>query len=178
VLILNERKLTSEHQHLLQYETIMNLLSLNNTNEVLEQLNQWKIKDNEYEWGIKKAILYSNIDKKKVAENLLDRYLERIKKLLTIENDSYKLLSLESVILHNLERITEKRGTFLKRFRELRSHSCDTNSELEQTWLSIDEYIYDLGNMESQGFDPRTKNSSSKLGDPMRQEILDSYASP
>lgn len=175
-IIFKDCNLNSEEKHFLQYETILYLLSLNKISDVLIQLRHWLINNNDYEWNIKKAIIYSNIDQMEVAENLLELSLVKIKKLLTIENENYRLLSLESVILHNLERITNKRGYYSKRLREINSHNCNSNSELEQTWLSVTEYIYDLGNKETPGFDPRTKKTSSKLGDYMRQEILDSYA--
>ncbi|KAA8751508.1 SIR2 family NAD-dependent protein deacylase [Paenibacillus sp. UASWS1643] len=174
--ILKDSKLNSEQRHLLQYETILNLLALNKVSEVLIELNNWQVTDNDYEWNIKKAVIYSNIKQLQVAENLLELSLLKIKKLLTIDNENYRLLSLESVVLHNLERITNKRGYYSKRLREINSHSCNSNSELERTWLSVKDYNYDLGNKETFGFDPRTRKSSSKFGDFMSQEILDSYA--
>lgn len=111
---LKDSNLNSEQRHLLQYETILNLLALNKVNEVLIELNNWQVTDNDYEWNIKKAVVYSNIKQLQVAENLLELSLLKIKKLLTIDNENYRLLSLESVVLHNLERITNKRGYYSK----------------------------------------------------------------
>ncbi|MFF2091225.1 SIR2 family protein [Paenibacillus sp. NPDC058174] len=174
--ILNNLPLNKEQQHQLIYEKIMYFFFLNDI-EIMEKLmSEWEVHTRDIEWGIKKAVIYEKMNEKDTAKIMFEDNLQIIRKLLAIKNDDFRLLSLESVALHNRNRITQEWNYGYDRLRYLSSKNCDSNKELDRTITSIKTFENSLGIFEERGFDPGTKTSKSTMGDYMKQELLDSFA--
>jgi hypothetical protein len=174
--LLKKEELYIEQKHHLQYESIKYYVIRNDIYRVSALLKDWIIEDEHYVWGIKKGIIYLMINDLESSNKLFTKYIQFIRKLLIVEPDNFYLLSLESVVIHNLERINKAQGSSAKRLKELERNYCDTNKELIQTFLSISEHVNDLGVTESRGFDPGTKRIGSKFNNILSQEVIDAYA--
>lgn len=174
--LLENLTLDKEQQHYLIYEKVLYHLNFGDIKTVENLLQQWNVGSKEIEWGIKKAIVISRINGKDKAKKMFEEYLQTIRKLLSIKPDDYRLLSLESVALHNRKRITQEWDYGYDRLRYLAGKYCDANKEFDRTMISIKMYEYTLGKKEKKGFDLGTKRSTMQFGDYMKQELLDSYA--
>ncbi|NUU61256.1 SIR2 family NAD-dependent protein deacylase [Paenibacillus agri] len=174
--ILENLPLNKEQCHHLIYEKIMYFFIRNDIETLEKLLLEWDVQTNEIEWGIKKAVIYARINEKDTAKLMLENYLQTIRGLLAIKNDDYRLLSLESVALHNRNRITSELDYGYDRLKFLNGKSCNVNKEFDQTILSIKKYENSIGTIEKIGFDPGTRSTLSSMGDYMKQELLDSFA--
>ncbi len=168
--------LNEEEAHSVIFEIVLYHFNINDVQEVENMMQKWFVESNEIEWGIKKAIVFSRIDKKDKAKEMFEEYLQTIRSLLVIKIDDYRLLSLESVILHNLKRISRKWDYGDDRLRVLNIKYCDVNEEFNQTVLSIKKYIYKGGTKEVPGFDPGTGKIQTTFDTFVKPDILDSYA--
>lgn len=168
--------LNKEEFHNFIFEKILYCYTNNNLNEVNKLMESWKVSSEEIEWGIKKAIIYSRLGEKVKAKEVFEEYLQTIRRLLAIKLEDYRLLSLESIILHNLKRVTHQWDYGDDRLRMLNSKYCDVNKEFDRTVVSIKKYTNNLGTKEIAGFDPGSGKITTSFGDYITQEILDSYA--
>ncbi|WP_000711122.1 SIR2 family NAD-dependent protein deacylase (plasmid) [Bacillus cereus] len=168
--ILEKLNLNKKQSHNLKYEKI--LYALNSDVQVIEKMmNEWDVEKTEIEWGIKKAIIYVRIHKNAKANQLLIEYLQTIRNLLAIKPDDYRLMSLESIVLHHLKNKGKE-----DRFRFLNSKNCDTGKEYEQSAISVMECGNANGKVRYNGFDPgieRIKTTYSILID---KALLNSFA--
>ncbi|MFK4428511.1 hypothetical protein ABH959_005736 [Bacillus sp. RC51] len=174
--LLSELPLDLLQRHQLTYEQILFNLALNNVNHVLNYLNHWDVGEKEIEWGIKKSAILMRIGEKTAAKTNFEKYLQTIRGLLAIQSDDYRLLSLESVALNILQRINNKWDYGYDRLRNLSSKNCNTSREFNQALTTLKVYENKLGTTEIQGFDPGNYTISTKYGDYITNEILDSFA--
>ncbi|PFD40353.1 SIR2 family protein [Bacillus cereus] len=174
--ILEALSLDKEQQHYFTYEQVLYHLNFGDIETVENLIQQWNVDSKEIEWGIKKAIIIARINGKDKAKEMFEEYLQVIRKLLSIKPDDYRLLSLESIALHNRNRITREWDYSYDRLRYLAGKYCNANKEFDRTVISIKKYENTFGTKERRGFDPGTKQSTTKYGDYMKQEFLDSYA--
>ena len=94
---------------------------------------------------------------------------------MAIKNDDYRLLSLESIILHHIKREHDK--TYGQdRLRSLSAMYCDSGKEFKSLLRSVKEFVSHPGTREIQGFDPGTDRISTTFGNPNHLEIYESYA--
>ncbi|HDX9591009.1 TPA: SIR2 family protein [Bacillus pseudomycoides] len=174
--ILENLPLGKEQQHYFTYEQVLYHLNFCEIETVENLIQQWNVDSKEIEWGIKKAVIIARINRKDKAKKMFEEYLQVIRKLLSIKPDDYRLLSLESIALHNRNKITREWDYGYDRLRYLSGKYCDSNKEFDRAVISIKKYENNLGAKEWRGFDPGTKNSTVKFGDYMKQELIDSYA--
>ncbi|TWT00149.1 SIR2 family protein [Planomicrobium sp. CPCC 101079] len=164
-------ELNDEENHALTYEKILFNLDLNKVNIVLTTLENWKIGSKELEWGIKKACIYTRVNEVEKAEPLFKDYLQTIRSLLAIKMDDYRLLSLESIILHHL------RGSYGKdRLRNLSTKYCDSGKEFKSLLRSIKEYRPKYGTKTTPVFDPGRETVTTNFGSGFVAELAESYA--
>lgn len=174
--ILENKDLNKLQHHKIIFEEILFALAFNNIDKVKNKLNIWQVGEKEIEWGIKKAAILIKILSKKEAKEILERYLRTIRRLLAIQSDEYRLLSLESVALNLLRKINNEGDYGYDRLRSLNLKNCHADKEFQNTLLSVKKYEYELGTKENAGFDPGQGEISSKMGDYFKQELLDSFA--
>lgn len=174
--MLNKSNLDKEYRNAIAFEEILFDLVFNNLDDVRKRLTNWKVGEKEIEWGIKKAAILTKISNKIEATEILEKYLQVIRNLLSVQSDEYRLLSLESIALNLLGKINNKHDYGYDRLRNLNLKNCNTNKEFENTLISVKKYEYDLGTQEIPGFDPGKGKISSKMGDYLKQELLDSFA--
>lgn len=174
--LLKKEYLDVDQIHHLEYESIKYYVIGNDKCRVSALLKDWIIEDEHYVWGIKKGIIYLMIKELESANKLFNKYIKILRKLLILEPDNFYLLSLESVVIRNIDRINKDRGSSAKRLKELERNYCDSSKELIQTFLSISEHVNNLGLTESRGFDPGTKRIGSKFDNILSIEVLDAYA--
>ncbi|HDX9688829.1 TPA: SIR2 family protein [Bacillus thuringiensis] len=168
--ILEKLNVNKEQNHNLIYEQI--LYALNCDVQVVEKMvNLWDVGKTEIEWGIKKAIIYFRIHKRAEAIKMLGEYLQTIRSLLSIKPDDYRLLSLESVVLHHLTNSGKE-----DRLRFLNSKNCDVGKEYEKSVISIKKFKDTFGTIRSYGFDPGVEKFKTKFSILMGKELLDSFA--
>ncbi|WP_322907716.1 SIR2 family protein [Paenibacillus campi] len=168
--------LTTEQQHESIYEVIQLALFFGEIMRVEEEVNRWNVDSNEIGWILKKAVILERIQHKEKSIDLFKSALQVIRRLLTIQPDDYRLLSFESVILNSNLLLENERGYDKDRSRYLQILYCNTNREFEQIALSVKPYEYSLGKSRKKAFDPDIINVSYSYGDPVTQELLDSYA--
>ncbi|MDA1532086.1 SIR2 family protein [Bacillus anthracis] len=168
--LLDKFNLNKKQSHSLKHEQI--LYALNSDVQIVEKMmNQWDVEKTEIEWGIKKAIIYFRIHKNAKANQMLIEYLQTIRNLLAIKPDDYRLMSLESIVLHHL-----KNNGREDRLRFLNSKNCDAGKEYEQSVISVVKFENTYGKVRYDGFDPgveRIKTSYSILID---KALLNSFA--
>ncbi|MCM3223656.1 SIR2 family protein [Bacillus cereus] len=168
--ILENLNLNKEQKHNFIYEQI--LFALNCDVQVVEKMIKlWDVGKKEIEWGIKKAIIYFRIYKRAEAIKMLGEYLQTIRSLLSIKTDDYRLLSLESVVLHHLTKSGKE-----DRLRFLNRKNCDAGKEYEKLVSSITEFKGTSGTIHSYGFDPGLEKSKTVYSTLMDKELLDSFA--
>lgn len=174
--ILENFTLSMDEKHNYIHEQLLFHLSFNNIEEVEEILQEWEVGAKEVEWGIKKAVILSEIGRREEAKDMFETYIQTIRGLLAVQMDDYRLLSLESVALHNRKKIIKQVSDGNDRLRVLSYKYCDTNKEFDRVVVSVKRYENTLGTRELPGFDPGTGKVSTSMGDFMKQELLDSYA--
>ncbi|MGH0668432.1 SIR2 family NAD-dependent protein deacylase [Bacillus paranthracis] len=174
--LLSKLPLDLLQRHQLTYEQILFNIALNNINQVLNYLKHWDVGEKEIEWGIKKSAILMRVGQKTAAKINFENYLQTIRRLLAIQSDDYRLLSLESVALNILQRINNKWDYGYDRLRNLSSKNCNTSREFYQTLTTLNVYENKLGTTEIQGFDPGNYTITTKYGDYITKEILDSFA--
>ncbi|EOO24944.1 hypothetical protein IIU_06517 [Bacillus cereus VD133] len=168
--ILEGLKLNQEETHKLLYEQI--LFTLNSDFQVIEEMmDQWHVGKSEIEWGIKKAIIYFRVHQNDKATRMLYEYLQTIRSLLAIKPDDYRLLSLESVVLHHLQNSGRE-----DRLSLLNSKNCDVGREYEQSVISIKKFENTLGTKHTYGFDPGSEKFKTKYSLLIDKALLDSFA--
>ena len=173
---IDQLSLNKYQKNEVQHEEILLNLTFNNLSEVLRLMNLWEIDDNEIEWGIKKSIIYLSINQREKSKKLLEGYLQKIRNLLSIKNDDYKLLSLESVVIHHLRRLKSETNYRYQRLKSLELTNCDLQKEFDQGIFTIQSYEYDLGSKEKPSFDLGKGKISFKLGDYFNESLISSYA--
>ncbi|MEI3892477.1 MULTISPECIES: SIR2 family protein [Bacillus] len=174
--ILEALCLDKEQQHYFTYEQVLYHLNFGDIETVEKLIQEWNVDSKEIEWGIKKAVIIARINGEDKAKKMFEEYLQIIRRLLSIKPDDYRLLSLESIALHNRNRITREWDYGYDRLRYLAGKYCNANKEFDRTVISIKKYEYTFGTKKQRGFDPGTKKSTTSYGDYMKQELLDSYA--
>lgn len=174
--VIEQLKLNKDQQHYFAYEKILYHLNFNDINTVEELMEEWNVSSNEIEWGIKKGTIFARTDEKDKAKKMFEEYLQTIRSLLAVKPDDFRLLSLESIALHNRNGITRFRYYGYDRLRNLSSKYCDSNKEFDRTVVSIKKYENNLGRIKERGFDPRVESAKYSFGDFMKQELLDSFA--
>lgn len=173
---LSSINLDENQKNELVYEEILFNLSFNNIEITEKMLNSWELGNKDIEWKIKKARLYITLLKKEDAKEILENSLRTIRRLLSIDNDSYKLMSLESVCL-NLLRYTSRVPNYdLDRKEELSLKKCNTTLEYHNLIVSIKTNEKAFAITKKRGFDPGKKKVSHKFGNTDMQPLLDSYA--
>ncbi|MGG1347611.1 SIR2 family protein [Bacillus subtilis] len=174
-IIKSNFTLSRKEMHSYSYDKILFYLNLNDFELVEKELETWSVNKNEIEWGIKKAATYARINEEEIAKIMLEGYIKTIRKLLSVEPDDFRLLSLESVALHIHNDITLDWNNNLERRRFLRSQNCDSSYEFDRTLLSIMKIDQAIGITRKKGFDPGTITVSHKIGIQM-SKYLDSFA--
>lgn len=167
--------LSGDDFHMLNYEVILHHLDLNNIEEVVSSLDQWKVGKKDLDWGIKKACIYTRFKKPQEAEILLREYLQTVRQLLAIKMDDYRLLSLESIILHHLSDIDLKYSG-KDRLRSLSTKYCDAGKEFKSLLRSIKEYNQDYGTKRLLLFDPGREMISTKFNSSFEDILNESMA--
>ncbi|SDI41620.1 SIR2-like domain-containing protein [Planococcus glaciei] len=175
VKICEELNLNEEENHTLIYEKILYHLSLNKIEEVFELLNNWIVGTKEIDWGVKKACIYLRIDEVEKGEFLFEDYLQTIRSLLAIKMDDYRLLTLESIILHHLDGHDNKTYGF-DRLKTLSTKYCDSNKEFKTLLRSVKEYSPEYGTKETPEFDPGRETVTTNYGDAYQADLYESYA--
>lgn len=173
--ICETESLSGEDCHALKYEGVLYHLDLNNIEEVVNSLSQWKVGKKDLDWGIKQACIYTRIEKSQEAETLLEEYLQTVRQLLAIKMDDYRLLSLESIILHHLSAIDIKYSA-KDRLRSLSIKYCDSGKEFKSLLRSIKEYNQNYGTKRSLLFDPGREVISTKFNDSFDEILNESMA--
>lgn len=174
--ILENLKLNNEQKHHLTHEKILYYLNFNDIEVVESLMDEWKVGLKEIEWGIKKASLFIRLNETNKAKKMLETYLQTIRSLLAIKPDDYRLLSLESIALHNRNRIMRQWDYGYDRLKYLNTKYCDIVKEFNRTIISIKKYGNNFGTKKKRGFDPGTATITSSFGDYLNQELLDSFA--
>ncbi|MGE7020839.1 SIR2 family NAD-dependent protein deacylase [Solibacillus cecembensis] len=174
--LLESCELTHSQKNEIVYEEILLHLVFNDIDFVKTALNDWEVKESEIDFRIKKANLLLTVKEEEKAQSILESVLQLIRSLLAIQEDDYKLLSLESIALYLLGIINKDLNYSYDRLKVLNIKNCNVNQELEQLMISIKPYRYDLGTKKIPGFDPGKEQVSSKVGDYFKKELLDSYA--
>ncbi|MEB4884459.1 MULTISPECIES: SIR2 family NAD-dependent protein deacylase [Priestia] len=174
--LLKELNLNKEQQHRFAYEQILYSLNFNDISAVEELMNEWLVSSKEIEWGIKKGSIFYRINEKSKAQKMFEEYLQTIRSLLAIKSNDFRLLSLESIALYHRNRIIGNDDYGYDRLRYLSSKHCNANKEFERTIISIKKYEKTFGTSKKREFDPGVESSLTSFGDPIKQEILDSFA--
>lgn len=159
--ILSKLNLSDEDSHKLTYEKILFYLDVNSIKEVIDTLELWDVGIQELDWVIRKACIYTRINQPDKAEVLFEEYLQTVRRLLAIKMDDYRLLSLESIILHKLSQI--KVESYDDRLRVLSMKYCDSGKEFTSLLRSIKELNYSYGTKKSLLFDPGKEMISTKF---------------
>ncbi|QHM15343.1 SIR2 family NAD-dependent protein deacylase [Bacillus subtilis] len=177
-LIESQFNLNREEKHTYSYEKILFYLNYNEFELVEKELESWSVNNNEIEWGIKKALTYSRINKEARAKKMLQDCIKLIHKLLSVEPDDYRLLSLESVALNILNKITGEWAYNLDRRMVLRKQNCDSHHEFDRSLMSIMRVEQTTGTIRKKGFDPGSETVSYRIGMKNREArlYLDSFA--
>lgn len=175
-ILLESLELSLCQKNEIVHEEILLHLAFNDIDFVKKEVIGWIIKDNDISWRIKKANLLLSIKEEKKALSILEDVLQLIRNLLAIQEDDYRLLSLESAALYLLGIINNDLNYSYDRLSSLNIKNCNINQELEQIKNSINPYIYDLGTKKEPSFDSGKERISSKVGDYFKKELLDSYA--
>ncbi|GAB1773216.1 SIR2 family NAD-dependent protein deacylase [Priestia megaterium] len=174
--LLKKLNLNKEQQHSFAYEQILYSLNFNDISAVEKFMDEWIVSSKEIEWGIKKGSIFSRINEKNKAQKMFEEYLQTIRSLLAIKSNDFRLLSLESIALYHRNRITGNDDYGYDRLRYLSSKNCNANKEFERTVISIKNYEDTFGASKKREFDPGVESSLMSFGDPIKQEILDSFA--
>ncbi|TCI68024.1 MULTISPECIES: SIR2 family protein [unclassified Exiguobacterium] len=157
------------------YEKILFHYAFNNINKVNQLLNEWSIENKDIEWGIKKANVLFKLKRTEEAEKSLKRHLQTLRSLLAIDNDSYKLLSLESVALALLGSIIGNSNYGKKRLEFLETKKCDVNKEFDFVLLSVKPYKNLNGTFKTREFDPGKTKVSTTLSSPPIEILCNSF---
>ncbi|MEC1612684.1 SIR2 family protein [Bacillus mojavensis] len=160
--------------HCLVYEKIKLRLDLNDIKSVRIMLTKWNVSSKEIEWGIKKAIILLRVNDKESALQMFEDYIKVIRGLLAVKIDDYRLLSLESIALFHRVRLLPSDDSY-QRLRLLQRTNTDVGKEIQRISVSIKKYELKSYQVK-RGFDPHTTVSSARFEDPIKQELLDSYA--
>ncbi|MFJ7850173.1 SIR2 family NAD-dependent protein deacylase [Peribacillus sp. NPDC097206] len=174
--LLENCELNNSQKNEIVYEEILLHLVFNDIEFVKTALNEWEVRESDIEWRIKKANLLLSVNEEEKAHSILENVLQLIRSLLAIQEDDYRLLSLESIALYHLGIINKGSNYSYDRLRVLNIKNCNVNQESEQIMISIKSYRNDLGTKKIPGFDPGKERISSKVGDYFKKELLDSYA--
>ncbi|MGD1413412.1 SIR2 family NAD-dependent protein deacylase [Bacillus stercoris] len=177
---IEETKLNKENAHYFKHEKILFYLNFNDIVAVQEELDNWVLNNNEIEWSLKKAAAYINISEWDKARFILEESLQLVRSLLAVEPDDYRLLSLESIAIHNYNKIKDNKSNSQHRLKFLRKNFCDSVREYEQTLLTIKKIESQKQILKNPGFDPGTitivrNYGFNKYTNP-QQDFLDSFA--
>lgn len=173
---LSSINLDENQKNELVYEEILFNLSFNNIEITEKMLNSWELGNKDIEWKIKKAGLYIKLLKKEDAKEILENSLRTVRRLLSIDNDSYRLMSLESICLNLLKYTSRVPNYELNREEELSLKKCNITSEYHNLIVSIKTNEKTFAVTKKRGFDPGRKKISHKFGTINIQPLLDSYA--
>jgi len=173
--LLKNMSLSRDEKSNLYYEQVLYHFSLNEIEYVEELLSDWELDEQEIEWGIKKATIYARINNKNKALEMFKNLLQITRSLLVINVNDFRLLSLESVALHNIIRLSNDGESSYDRLQFLSNKFCDCNKEFNRTLLSLKPYENTYGMKRTNGFDPGIETVSTSFGNSLEQEILDSY---
>lgn len=149
--------------HSYYYELIQCLIGNNKLKEALELINSWEVGEREPEWGVKQACLYLKLDKTEIAENLFNKYLKTIRKLLSIKNNDYRLLSLESIILNQFRK-NKNNDYAYDRLKSLSLKDCNSEKEFISTLRSVQSYAPPSFHQKSETFDLERTNTRVYFG--------------
>lgn len=175
ISLLENETLDSNDNHQLQYELIKYYLDVNNISKATTSMEKWHVGNREPEWGVKKACLYKKIKEDEKSEILFEKYLQTIRKLLSIKMDDYRLLSLESIILNHFNDDDGNQYAF-ERLKILNTKQCDAMFEFSSTLRSIQNYVEEEFKTIKRNFDPDLETISYNFTSRMEYELLESYA--
>lgn len=175
-LICESQNLSKEDFHSLRYEIILSLLDTNDIDIIYETLDKWDVGTKELEWGIKKACLYTRLDNMEEAEYLFEEYLQTVRQLLSIKMDDFRLLSLESIILHHLNNINILYSA-KDRLRSLSTKWCDSAKEFNGVLAGLKQYDEsDLGFKKLEQFDRGKVKYSTTFNDSYNYTLNEAFA--
>ncbi|MDW7615203.1 SIR2 family protein [Peribacillus simplex] len=176
-LILEKLKLNREQRNKYFYEKLLLNMYKFNFQDVKLELDHWEIAQKDLEWVIKKAIILSKIGEVGKALDLLEDCLNRVRRLIAIKGDDYRLLSIEGIILMHI--IQLDRHYSLKNSRNrlsyLESKLCNPLKELDFIYSRIKPYVTKTGNFVKRDFDPNKIIRTSKFANNIDMDLIDSY---
>ncbi|MEN2468163.1 SIR2 family protein [Ornithinibacillus sp. JPR2-1] len=175
--ILEKSDLNKDIKNRVIYEKILMKTSKFEYNEVKTLLDEWSLTNKDFEWMVKKAVVFSRIGEKEKAIKILENNLTTVRKIIAIKNNNYRLLSIEGIILSiliQLERNTMQNSK--ERLLILESRLSNPLKELDFMISRIKPYEDKSGVFEKKGFDPNHITKSSRYNNILELELVDSYS--
>ncbi|UOQ84657.1 SIR2 family NAD-dependent protein deacylase [Gracilibacillus salinarum] len=175
--ILEKSDLNEDITNQFIFEQILMKIAKFEYNEARSLLDKWSLTNKDFEWMVKKAVIFSRIGEKEKSIKILENNLTTVRKIIAIKNNNYRLLSLEGVILSNL--IQLKRNTMQnskERLLILESKLSNPLKELDFMFSRIKPYEEKSGIFEKKGFDPNRISQTSRFNSTLDLELVDSYS--
>ncbi|MGG0412258.1 SIR2 family NAD-dependent protein deacylase [Peribacillus simplex] len=175
--ILEKLNLNREHRNKYVYEKVLLNMDKFNFQDVKMELDHWIIVQKDLEWIIKKAIIYSRMGEVEKTIDILEDCLNRVRRLIAIKRDDYRLLSIEGIILMNLIQLDRHYSLMNSRSRlsYLESKLCNPFKELDFINSRIKPYVSKTGNFVKRSFDPNRIIRTSKFNNNVNIDLIDSY---
>ena len=115
-------------------------MHFNDIGTVEKMLQQWNVGSKKLNGKSKGCYSLKINEKEKKLRKCLKPISQTIRSLLAIQMDDYRLLSLESVALHNRNRITKEWNYGYDRLRYLSNKYCDANKEFDRAVVSVKRF--------------------------------------
>lgn len=173
-ILIQQQKVKYRDVHSNYYETVQYLIGNNKLKEAIELMKTWEVGEREPEWGVKQACLYLKLNKEDLATNLFNKYLKTIRKLLSIKNNDYRLLSLESIILSHFRKKKNSDYAY-DRLKSLSLKDCHSENEFISTLRSVKNYTALKFRQKTETFDPEITNTKVSIGTSDSYSLYESF---
>jgi len=177
VELLKKYDLKKDDMNRLVYEKVLMKTAEFKYSEVETLLDEWSLTNKDFEWRIKKGIIFSKIGKRDKAIKILKNNLITVRKIIAIKNNNYRLLSIEGIILSLL--INLKSNTFQnskERLLILESKLSNPLKELDFMFSRIKPYEDKSGVTTKKGFDPKRITRTIRYSNILNLNLVDSYS--
>lgn len=170
----NILSLGTEYYHRFHYECCLKSLYFLRFDELIHELDNWKVKAEDLEWSLRKAGLLAENNQDKAANTLLQSTLNYIRVGLRSNNDNCKLLSMESAAMEMMAYLNllydgnDKNDLTTKKERDSihRQHKCSIPEEKQifESLLSLAPQNYNP-EKRTHNFDFGHYSITYKMGD-------------
>lgn len=177
VELLEKHDLNKDDMNRFVYEKVLMKTAEFKYSEVENLLDKWSLTKKDFEWRVKKGVIFSKIGKRDKAIKILKNNLITVRKIIAIKNNNYHLLSIEGIILSLL--IDLKSNTFQnskERLLILESKLSNPLKELDFMFSRIKSYEDKSGVIKKRGFDPKRITHTNRYSNILDLDLADSYS--